>query len=225
VDIISLIIGFVIGIVAVSMAIELGWRKEPSQETCKLTENWSLHELRNPLIMAEKLRMDVPENAKVVVAHKSLVPGEVKEHPEVRSNFALGENRALIFTGEIKKGEIALWTIDEQIMRKLRREFERLWGVDDESLPPAPSVPSREVSEEIEDMITVVGRVRARVPFREGYLLRLSTENRVMGIMIDEPMDLKGKTVEVTGTLTNGNHPLIRASRITVIDTDIETVT
>jgi len=131
----------------------------------------------------------------------------------------------LIFTGEIKKGEIALWTIDEHIMLKLRKEFERLWGTDDDSLPPTPSAATVYSPEESEDMITVTGRVRARVPFRDGYLLRLSTEDRVMGVMIDEPMDLKGKTVEVTGTITNGDRPLIQPTRITVIDTDIETVT
>jgi len=49
------------------MAIELGWKKETSAQTCKLTDVWSLHELKKPLIVAEKLHMTPPENAKVVV--------------------------------------------------------------------------------------------------------------------------------------------------------------
>ena len=226
-NILPIVIGFVIGVITVSMAIELRWRKETPQETCKLTEEWSLHELKNPLIMAEKLWVETPENAKILVASKSVHRGDVKEHPGVRSNFALGENRALIFTGEIKKGELALWTIDETIMRKLRKEFDQLWGTTGTSHPTPSGTTTLGTTTVIPmvgdtELVTVRGRVRATVPFRDGFLLRLSTENRVVGVIIKKQIDLTGKLVEVKGTTTNGDHPLIEATQITEIGTTLE---
>jgi hypothetical protein len=224
VDLISLIIGFVIGVVAISMAIELGWRKEDTQETCKLTDNWSLHELKNPLIVAEKLMMPFPQDAKVVTATKILQEGDIKQHDGVRGNFAVGENRALVFTGEIKKGELALWTIDEAIMKKLRNEFYQLWGDTDKIPRPAISTRTPGALEKEENLIRVQGRVRATVPFRDGFLLRISTEDRVVGVMVDERLDLKGKIVEVEGKLTMEDHPLIQATWINEVKTDIERI-
>lgn len=229
-NILPIVVGFIIGVVTVAMAIELRWRKETPQETCKLTEEWSLFELKNPLIMAEKIWVETPGNAKILVASKSVHKGEVKKHSGVRSNFALGENRALIFTGEIKKGVLALWTIDETIMRKLRKEFDQLWGDAGTNVgtshPTASThpgaapggttiIPLREDTE----LVTVRGRVRATVPFRDGFLLRLSTEDRVVGIIIKKQVDLTGKLVEVTGTTIKGDYPLIEATQITEIGT------
>ncbi len=205
------------------MAIELGWKKETSSQTCKLTDIWSLHELKNPLIVAEKLHITPPENAKVVVANTILQKGNVKKHPGVRGNFALGENRALLFTGEIKQGDLALWTIDDAIIKKLRNEFHRLWGDTPENLVSAspPSITSI-AEDKKEEHIRIQGRVRATVPFRDGYLLRISTEDRVMGVMVDERLELTGKMVEVEGQLTQEDHPLIMATQINEIKKNIE---
>ena len=207
------------------MAIELGWKKETSTQTCKLTDIWSLHELKKPLIVAEKLHMTPPENAKVVVANTILQKGNVKKHPGVRGNFALGENRALLFTGEIKRGELALWTIDDTIIKKLRNEFHRLWEDSDENPVSASSpLPRDTEKEEKEDHIRIRGRVRATVPFRDGYLLRISTEDQVMGVMVDERLELTGKIVEVEGQLTQEDHPLIIATQINEIRTNIDQI-
>jgi hypothetical protein len=207
------------------MAIELGWRKETTNHTCKLTDIWSLHELKNPLIVAEKLHITPPENAKVVVANTILQKGNVKKHPGVRGNFVLGENRALLFTGEIKKGQLALWTIDEVIIKKLRNEFYRLWKDTPENLVSAPTPPNLGTKEdENEEHIRIQGRVRAIVPFRDGYLLRISTEDRVMGVMVDERLELTGKMVEVKGQLTMEDHPLLIASQINEINKNIERI-
>jgi hypothetical protein len=205
------------------MAIELGWRKETSNQTCKLTDIWSLHELKNPLIVAEKLHITPPENAKVVVANTILQKGNVKKHPGVRGNFALGENRALLFTGDIKRGELALWTIDDTIIKKLRNEFHRLWGDAPENLISASISPIPSTEEDTkEEHIRIQGRVRAIVPFRDGYLLRISTEDRVMGVMVDEHLELTGKMVEVKGQLTQEDHPLIMATQINEIKKNID---
>jgi len=207
------------------MAIELGWRKEPLTHTCKLTDVWSLTELKNPLIMAEQLHITPPQNAKVVVANTILQKGNVKKHPRVRGNFALGENRALLFTGEIKPGKLALWTIDEVIIEKLRNEFYRLWKDTPENLLSASTSPIQNSKEDKkEEHIRIQGRVRATVPFRDGYLLRISTEDRVMGVMIDKRLELTGKTVEVEGQLTMEDHPLLIASQINEINQNIDRI-
>ena len=207
------------------MAIELGWKKETSTQTCKLTDIWSLHELKNPLIVAEKIHIIPPDNAKVVVANTILQKGNVKKHPGVRGNFALGENRALLFTGEIRRGELALWTIDDTIIKKLRNEFYRLWKDSDENPVSAPSPLPRDTEEEKkDDHIRIRGRVRATVPFRDGYLLRISTEDQVMGVMVDERLELTGKIVEVEGQLTQEDHPLIIATQINEAKTNIDRI-
>jgi len=206
------------------MAIELGWKKETSTQTCKLTDIWSLHELKNPLIVAEKIHIIPPDNAKVVVANTILQKGNVKKHPGVRGNFALGENRALLFTGEIRRGELALWTIDDTIIKKLRNEFYRLWKDSDENPVSASSSRPRDTEKEKEDHIRIRGRVRATVPFRDGYLLRISTEDQVMGVMVDERLELTGKIVEVEGQLTQEDHPLIIATQINETKTNIDRI-
>ena len=206
------------------MAIELGWKKETSTQTCKLTDIWSLHELKNPLIVAEKIHIIPPDNAKVVVANTILQKGNVKKHPGVRGNFALGENRALLFTGEIRRGELALWTIDDTIIKKLRNEFYRLWKDSDENPVSASSSRPRDTEKEKEDHIRIRGRVRATVPFRDGYLLRISTEDQVMGVMVDERLELTGKIVEVEGQLTQEDHPLIIATQINETKINIDRI-
>ena len=206
------------------MAIELGWKKETITQTCKLTDSWSLHELKNPLIVAEKLHIIPPDNAKVVVANTILQKGNVKKHPGVRGNFALGENRALLFTGEIKRGELALWTIDDTIIKKLRNEFHHLWKDSDENPVSASSSRPRDTEKEKEDHIRIRGRVRATVPFRDGYLLRISTEDQVMGVMVDERLELTGKIVEVEGQLTQEDHPLIIATQINETKSNIDRI-
>jgi len=135
----------------------------------------------------------------------------------------MGENRALLFTGEIKRGELALWTIDDTIIKKLRKEFYRLWGDSDESPASSPLQLITE-DEEQEEHIRIRGRVRATVPFRDGYLLRISTEDRVMGVMVDERLELTGKLVEVKGQLTPEDHPLLMATQINEIKTNIDRI-
>ena len=99
VDVISIIVGFVVGIIAVSIAIELSWKKEETVETCKIAKKWSLSEMRNPLIVAEKLKMDAPSGSKVVVRVDTAFSKGAKQNPDVKGNFALGNDRALIFSG------------------------------------------------------------------------------------------------------------------------------
>ena len=55
-DIISLVIGFVIGVIVLGLAYEIGTKKSSqSPPASKHTKKWSISEISNPRIMAEYL--------------------------------------------------------------------------------------------------------------------------------------------------------------------------
>jgi len=53
---------------------------------------------------------------------------DVKEHSGLRGNFIVGDDRALILSGPVKQGEVAFWTVEEEIVRKLNQEFNEMWA-------------------------------------------------------------------------------------------------
>ncbi|MFW6122169.1 MAG: hypothetical protein ACOC80_14905, partial [Petrotogales bacterium] len=124
----------IIGVIFVGLAIELGIRKKnTSQPASRPTHKWSISEISNPRIVAEHMgNMELPKNAKVVVNHydnKDLFKGmEVKEHPGVRGNFILGDERALILAGPIEENELGIWTVEKVMLDKLNRYFEESWS-------------------------------------------------------------------------------------------------
>lgn len=134
-DIISLVIGFVIGVVVVSFAIEVGMKKTlKSEPTSRHTKKWSISEISNPRIMAEYLGdVELPEDSKILVKKyrdkdKEVLAGlDVKKHSGIKGNFILGDDRALILAGPVKKDELGFWTVEKEIIEKLNNEFEEMW--------------------------------------------------------------------------------------------------
>lgn len=133
-DVLSVIIGIIIGIISVGLAIELGMKKtNPTQPASRPTHNWSFSEISNPRIIAEHMGdMELPKNAKVVVNrydNKDLFKGvEVKEHSGIRGNFILGDDRALILSGPIKEDELGIWTVEKVMLDRLNEYFEDSWS-------------------------------------------------------------------------------------------------
>ena len=133
-DVLSVIVGIIIGIVSVGLAIELGMKKtNASQPASRPTHKWSISEISNPRIMAEHMgSMELPKNAKIVVNqydNKNLFKGiNVKEHSGIRGNFILGENRALILSGPIEEEGLGIWTVEKGMLDKLNRYFEDSWS-------------------------------------------------------------------------------------------------
>lgn len=132
-DIIALIIGFIIGVIVVGIAVEIGIKKVTSATpSSKHTKKWSISEISNPKIMAEYLSdVDIPKNSKVIVnkyADKNMLAGlDVKEHNGIKGNFIVGDDRALILSGPLKKDEVGFWTVEEEIVKKLNQEFDEMW--------------------------------------------------------------------------------------------------
>ena len=133
-DIVSLIIGFIIGVILAAIAVEISIKKSSGNiPSSKHTKKWSISEISNPRIMAEYLSdVDIPKNSKVVVnkyADKTTLAGlDVKEHRGIKGNFIVGDDRALILAGPIKKDEVAFWTVEPEIVRKLNQEFNEVWS-------------------------------------------------------------------------------------------------
>ena len=133
-DIVSLVIGFITGVIVVALAFEMGLKKMTSTApSSKHTKSWSADEISNPKIMAEYLsNVDLPKNSKVLVnkyKDKTALAGmNAREHRGIRGNFIVGDDRALILSGPLRKDEAAFWTIEEGIVRKLNQEFDEMWA-------------------------------------------------------------------------------------------------
>lgn len=205
-DVIAFVAGLIVGIVAVSVAIEFAWKKSVPEKTCKLLKKWSLHEIKNPMIVAERLHMEPPAGAKVVVANPSPQAKEARENPDAIGNFAVGLNKAYIFAGEIKDGQIALVTSDEDILKELRSMFYEFYRKKEKVVSYVPK----------KGRVRVRGVVRAVFPYRDGYLMRLSYEGGVVGVLLKERMDVEGRRVDVEGEMLE--HPFIKPSNITILD-------
>ena len=133
-DVVSLAIGFVIGIIVLGLAIEIGIKKS-SQTTAasKHTKKWSISEIANPRIMAEYLSdVELPKNSRIIVnqcKNKEMLAGlNAKEHNGIRGNYIVGDDRALILAGPIKKDEVAFWTVEKEIVEQLKQDFDELWS-------------------------------------------------------------------------------------------------
>ena len=132
-DIISLVVGFFIGVIIVGLAIEIGTKKS-SQTTpaSKRTKKWSISEISNPRIIAEYLSdVELPKDSKIIVnqyKNKEMLAGlDVKEHKGIKGNFIVGDDRALILAGPVKKDEVGFWTVEKEIVDRLNQEFDEMW--------------------------------------------------------------------------------------------------
>lgn len=133
-DIISLVIGFVIGVIVLGLALEIGAKKS-SQTTpaSKHTKKWSISEISNPRIMAEYLSdVELPKDSKIIVNQykdKEMLAGlDVKEHKGIKGNYIVGDDRALILAGPVKKDELGFWTVEKDIVEQLKQEFDEMWA-------------------------------------------------------------------------------------------------
>lgn len=207
-DVLSLIIGFVVGIIAVSIAIELGWKKQEPTKTYKMATRWSLNELHRPKIVAEKLKMDVPAHADVVVQARTSFSKDAHENPDVTGNFAVGDGKALVFAGEIHPGQLAFRTVDDGIVRRLRERFREYSTEPGEAKDTAPAGSG----------VTMRGMAKAVVPYRDQYLIRLSTTEGIRGVLVNERLDLEGKMIEVEGELVGDDRPFIKPYHLETLE-------
>ena len=141
-DIVVFIAGFIVGVVSVALAIEFGIKKtSKSEPASRSTRKWSISEISNPRIVAEYLGdVDIPKNSRIVVnKHKDdmvFAGVNAKINSGVRGNFILGDDRALILAGPVKKDEMGVWTVEKEILESLNNYFEETWSKGTEMKPP-----------------------------------------------------------------------------------------
>jgi hypothetical protein len=132
IDIISLIIGFVIGIVVVGIAVEFGSKhKIDNAPASRHTKEWSISEISNPRVMAEYLGdIELPKNSKILVKKindaEKLKGLNVKKYSKIKGNFIIGDDRALIISGPVKQEEVGFWTVEKEIVDNLNLEFDEM---------------------------------------------------------------------------------------------------
>lgn len=138
VDILSLVVGFLIGVIIVAIAVEFGFKKKTKpMPSSRRTEDWSIDELDNPKVMAEYLgSVMLPKNSKVLVNRfkdKDLMKGlQARRNTQIRGNYILGSDRALILAGPVKQEELGFWTVEKEIVKSLHEEFDRYWHQSDD---------------------------------------------------------------------------------------------
>jgi hypothetical protein len=132
-DVISLILGFIIGVIVVGIAVEFGTKKKQNDSpSSKHTKNWNISELSNPRIMAEYLGdIEIPKNTKVIVNKykdiQKLKNLDVRKNTQIKGNYIIGDDRALILSGPLKKDEVGFWTVEKEIVENLNNEFFENW--------------------------------------------------------------------------------------------------
>lgn len=220
-DVLSTLIGFIIGIVAAGFAVELGLKKLfAPPENSKLTTVWSLSELHSPEIVATALAegVDVPKSARVVASAKmppSTKAYQLRRNAEAKGSFALDSQkpRALLFLGGIEPGSLALWTVDEKLIERLRAEFNRLWTrstdyVERAKVSEIPSKPNAAVE--------TSGVVQDIIPYKGRYMMRLSEEGDAVGVIVDRELPVRGHRVTVKGIVraSSSGYPLVEAVEV-----------
>lgn len=221
-DILSLVIGLVVGALAVAIAIETtGRTREKPQPLGKLTTGWRLSELRSPLIVARDiLDVEVPEDARIV-ASGLVDPGiqdrcEIRQVPPVRAEFALDleHGRAFLFLGGIRRDAMALLSVDPVTLQRLEAEFKRLW---DRSDPYVERHRIQDLAGRSGVTVEVDGVVRDVLPFQDRFMIRLEDQGSIIGVMVDkDAAELTDERVRVQGRLEKDKtgYPVIEAREI-----------
>ena len=132
-DVISLALGFIIGVVVVGIAIEFGTKKKQNNTpSSKQAKKWSINEISNPRIVAEYLgEVEIPKNSKIIVNKyknaEALKDLNVRKSTKIRGNYIIGDDRALILAGPLKEDEPGFWTVEKEIVDSLNDEFFKNW--------------------------------------------------------------------------------------------------
>ncbi len=170
----------------------------------KLTEAWRLRELPAPVVVAHDLEdVDVPADAVVfasgTVAPAILATARVHQVPRVRSHFALDRDRrrALVFTGGVRDGALAVLTEDRALIERLDvevRSLEARAASYVERLPVAALAGKAGVT------VQTSGLVQDILPYKDRFMMRLEDQGAIIGVLVDkDPEPLRDERILVEG--------------------------
>lgn len=229
-DLLSIFLGFVVGSAAVAIAWNLMQKPVRNPETTRLTAVWSLRDLSpqgsRPVMMAESVEgVEVPSGTKIVVPRgriDSVPPSvlascEVRMHGEVRVNAAVGKDRALLFSGRVSPKSYAVLTMDDNTVRQLQADFERMWR---ESTPYVEQVPLKDLGSKAGRFVDVTGQAVDVMEFRGRKMLRLTDGKVAVGVVAKET-DVgayPGSTIRVVGRMhKESGYSFVEADKVEVL--------
>lgn len=214
----SIFLGFVLGFVATAIVWNLTQRHVRNPETTRLTALWSVKDLTEPGtrpgIIAESIegisfqpgsKVIVPRTGLADVPPQVLATCEVRMHPEVRLNAAVGKDRALIFSGSITPKAFAVYTQDTQTVRLIQEDFQRMWG---ESVPYIEHVASiSQLAEKNGRYVDIQGHALELMEYRGRKMLRLTDGKTNVGVVTEQQdvAEYQGRQVRVVGRMTREN--------------------
>ena len=137
VDLLWTSIGFIVGVAATAFALEVAFRRVRNDERASMSRDWRLDRLATdgpPGIVATSLEgVAVPPGSRVLVSPGAKLPREIARtckiriHPDAKGNFAVGSGGAILCTGPMIVGTLAVQTLHPSLVSKIDRSFETLW--------------------------------------------------------------------------------------------------
>ena len=227
----SLFLGFVLGVAATGIAWTMTQRTARPQEKAKVTALWNIRDLVEPghraAIVAEHLDggVQLPPQSKVIVPESAIhgVPAsilqscEVRMHPDVRMNAAIGKDRVLMFSGHVSPKAHAVVTTETTAVRRVQNDFERMWN---ESTPYVERTEVSELATKDGRHVDVTGRAMDVLEYRGRKMLRLTDNKAQVGVITrqEDVAQYAGTTVRVVGVMhRDGGHAYIEADKVTPV--------
>ena len=227
----SLFLGFVLGVAATGIAWAMTQRTARPAEKAKVTALWNIRDVVGPgeraAIVAERLEgaVQLPPHSKLIVPAEgvmTLPPAilqgcEVRMHPDVRMNAAIGKDRALLFSGHVSPKAHAVVTTEPSAVRRLQNDFERMWG---ESTPYVERTEVSDLAAKDGRYVDVTGRAMDIIDYRGRRMLRLTDNKAQVGVITkqDDVAQWAGNTIRVVGKMhRDGGHSYIEADRVTQV--------
>lgn len=224
----SLFLGFVLGVAATGIAWAMTQRTVRPAEKAKVTALWNIRDVVEPghraAIVAEHIEgaVQLPPQSKLIVPEGTihtlppaiLVGCEVRMHPDVRMNAAIGKDRVLMFSGHLSPKAHAVVTTEPSAVRRLQNDFERMWA---ESSPYVERAEVSELATKDGRHVDVTGRAMDIIDYRGRRMLRLTDNKAQVGVITrqDDVQQWAGSTIRVVGKMhRDGGHAYIEADRV-----------
>ncbi len=209
-DAFSFVIGFIVGVFVANVVVELILYKGGPG---KVSNRWDLSKERDLRICATRLgRVDLPENARIIIDESAEVPPEVSRRCIVRKreritmNFAVSEDRAYLFLrGEISQGSPAFIATDDAIIAEFSRIFKELWEEGKTMVYERISVDR--LPEYVGSFVSISGVILNPLRVFEDGSFKVISEGRIVlaklgnraKVTPEEIVSLRGSNVELIG--------------------------
>lgn len=214
VDLLWLSVGFIVGVAATAFALEVAFRRVRNDERASLTNSWNLNELNGdegaPSIVTTSLEnVNVPNGSKVLVAPGARLPEsiaktcQIRVHEDAEGNFATGNGKAILCTGPVESGTLALETVHPALVSRLERSFESLWM---QAKPHMRDVTPDQIAQNEGALIQVEGILDELLTSGDTSLARLAQDDAPGRGNVLVPSNLpleEGKAYRFTGHVVN----------------------